>query len=142
MADEGRKRVTDQAATGTEKPFGASEQFALSAALIVQGGTAAHRYGATAMRLEALLSDLSRTPGIDGVFRSTPSDILFALRQTPAAPRSVEIVSTEPPGMDLDKLSRRAGASSALRAGGCPLQTSSCAWIRSTGPRRPGEALP
>jgi uncharacterized membrane protein YjjP (DUF1212 family) len=73
---------------------------------IVEVGLAAHRYGSTAGRLEGFLTDLSAKFGYEGAFRSTPSDIVFGLRETPASPQRLELISTPAPGVDLDKLAR------------------------------------
>ena len=69
-------------------------------------GVAAHKYGATTTRLESFLSSLSKRMGYQGVFKSTPSVIMFAMRETPDSFQQVEIVATDPPGIDLDKLAR------------------------------------
>ena len=73
---------------------------------IVKAGLAAHRYGSTAGRLESFLVGLSKKFGYEGVFRSTPSDIVFAVRETPGSPQRVELIATPTPGVDLDKLAR------------------------------------
>lgn len=80
--------------------------FAEAWKFIVKVGLAAHRYGSTAGRLEGFLKDLSAKFGYEGTFRSTPSDIVFALRETPASPQRLELISTPAPGVDLDKLAR------------------------------------
>jgi hypothetical protein len=67
--------------------------------LIVRMGVAAHRYGSTAIRLEAFLGLLSKRLGYPGVFRSTPSDIVFAVREGPESPRRVEVSGTPIPGL-------------------------------------------
>ena len=69
-------------------------------------GVAAHKYGSTSTRLEAFLDGLSKRFGYTGVFRSNPSEIIFALSKGGSNdPQRVEIIST-PPGLDLDKLAR------------------------------------
>ncbi len=73
---------------------------------IVKVGTAAHNYGSTATRLESFLAGLSKKLGYPGVFRSTPSDIVFAVREGPESPQRVEIIAMQAPGVDLDKLAR------------------------------------
>jgi len=84
---------------------------------IVQVGLAAHRYGSTAGRLEAFLKGLSRKLGYEGTFRSTPSEIVFALREGPGSPQRVEFISTQAPGVDLDKLARVGDLLNAFGAG-------------------------
>jgi len=59
---------------------------------IIQVGVAAHRYGSTATRLESFLVGLSKRLGYRGVFRSTPSDIVVALREGPESPQRVEVI--------------------------------------------------
>ena len=49
---------------------------------IVKVGLAAHRYGSTASRLEFFLLGLSNKFGYEGVFRSTPSEVVFGLRES------------------------------------------------------------
>jgi uncharacterized membrane protein YjjP (DUF1212 family) len=73
---------------------------------IVKVGLAAHRYGSTAGRLESLLVGLSKNFGYEGVFRSTPPDIVFAMRESPDLPQRIEFIATPSPGVDLDKLAR------------------------------------
>ena len=69
-------------------------------------GVAAHKYGSTSTRLETFLDGLSKRFGYTGVFRSNPSEIIFALSKGGSNdPQRVEIIST-PPGLDLDKLAR------------------------------------
>jgi uncharacterized membrane protein YjjP (DUF1212 family) len=41
-----------------------------------------------------------------GVFKATPVTITFALRETPDAQQRLEIITTAPPNIDLDKLAR------------------------------------
>jgi len=69
-------------------------------------GIAAHKYGSTATRLESFLVGLSKSFGYKGVFRSTPSDIVFALWENPDLPQRVEFVATSAPDVNLDKLAR------------------------------------
>lgn len=84
---------------------------------IIRVGVAAHRYGSTAIRLEAFLGFLSRRLGYPGVFRSNPSDIVFALREGPESPQRVEVIATPPPGVDLDKLARLVDLLNEVKAG-------------------------
>ena len=73
---------------------------------IIKVGLAAHRYGSTATRLESFLVGLSKSFGYQGVFRSTPSEIVFALREAPESPQRVEVIATPAPDVNLDKLAR------------------------------------
>jgi uncharacterized membrane protein YjjP (DUF1212 family) len=85
--------------------------------LIIRVGVAAHSYGSTAIRLEAFLAFLSKRFGHQGVFRSNPSEIVFALREGPGLPQRVEVVATPAPGVDLDKLARLGDMLKELKAG-------------------------
>lgn len=77
-----------------------------AARFIVRVGTALHSYGATAIRLESVLSELSRFFGMSGVFRSSPSEIIVALQEEAEAAQRVVIVPTATPDVQLDKLAR------------------------------------
>ena len=44
--------------------------------------------------------------GYQGVFKSTPVEIMFGLRETSDSPQRVEVMATPPPTIDLDKLAR------------------------------------
>jgi uncharacterized membrane protein YjjP (DUF1212 family) len=84
---------------------------------IVKVGLAAHRYGSTAGRLESFLEALSTKFGYEGAFRSTPSDIVFAVRESPDSHQRIEFIATPPPGVDLDKLARLGDLLNELEAG-------------------------
>lgn len=73
---------------------------------IIKVGLAAHKYGSTASRLESFLVGLSKSFGYQGVFRSNPSEIVFALREAPESPQRVEVIGTPAPDVNLDKLAR------------------------------------
>lgn len=92
---------------------------------IVKVGLAAHRYGSTAGRLESFLVGLSQKFGYEGVFKSTPSDIVFAVRESPDSPQRVELIATPPPGVDLDKLARLGELMQDMQAGTLSLADSS-----------------
>ncbi|GAB4517159.1 MAG: hypothetical protein Tsb0019_16830 [Roseibium sp.] len=92
--------MTGFSSDGNQVPYDEAVRF------IVRVGVAAHGYGATAIRLELVLSELTRFFGLEGVFRSSPSEIIFAFRETPGAAQRVEIVPTFPPDVQLDKLAR------------------------------------
>ena len=96
---------------GSKVSFEESWQF------IVKVGLTAHRYGSTPGRLETFLVDLSKKFGYQGVFRSTPSNIVFALRKSPDSPQHVEFIATPPPGVDLDKLARLGDLLNELKTG-------------------------
>ncbi len=74
--------------------------------LILKVGVAAHKYGSTSNRLESFLTSLANRMSYEGVFKATPVTITFALRETPDAQQRLEIITTAPPNIDLDKLAR------------------------------------
>ena len=84
---------------------------------IVKVGLAAHRYGSTAAHLESFLVGLSKEFGYVGAFRSTPSEIVFGLREKADSPQRLELVKTPAPGVDLDKLARLGDLLNELKAG-------------------------
>ncbi len=84
---------------------------------IVKVGLAAHRYGSTAGRLELFLVGLSKEFGYEGAFRSSPSEIVFGLREKADSPQRLELVKTPAPGVDLDKLARLGDLLNELKAG-------------------------
>ena len=96
---------------GSKVPFEDACRF------IIKVGTAAHHYGSTATRLESFLTGLSKKLGYPGVFRSAPSDIVFALRESPESPQRVEIIAMQAAGVDLDKLARVGDLLNELEAG-------------------------
>ena len=71
----------------------------------------------TAGRLEFFLLGLSNKFGYEGVFRSTPSEVVFGLREGPDSPQRLELVATPAPGVDLDKLARLGDLLNELKAG-------------------------
>ena len=71
----------------------------------------------TAGRLESFLLGLSNNFGYEGVFRSTPSEVVFGLREGPDSPQRLELVATPAPGVDLDKLARLGDLLNELKAG-------------------------
>jgi len=73
---------------------------------ILKVGVAAHQYGSTSTRVEYFLSGLADKLGYQGVFKSTPTEITFALRETPNAVQRIEIMPLPTPNTDLDKLAR------------------------------------
>ncbi len=84
---------------------------------ILKVGVAAHKYGSTSTRLESFLTSLSAKMGYQGVFKSTPVEIMFALRETPDSQQRVEVMAIPPPDIDLDKLARLGDVLSEIKAG-------------------------
>ena len=74
---------------------------------IVKLGTAAHGYGSNAARLELFLSRLTTALGFHGVFRSTPTEIVFAFQQDEAGPQRTHLVARPGTGLELNRLSGR-----------------------------------
>ncbi len=67
---------------------------------IIKVGTAAHRWFHRNPAGVVPRGPVERL-GYRGVFRSTPSDIVFALREGPESPQRVEVIATPAPGVDL-----------------------------------------
>lgn len=84
---------------------------------ILKVGVAAHKYGSTSTRLESFLTSLSAKMGYQGVFKSTPVEIMFALRETPDSQQRVEVMAIPPPDIDLDKLARLGDVLSEIKEG-------------------------
>jgi uncharacterized membrane protein YjjP (DUF1212 family) len=91
---------TIEALANSKVPFEDAWRF------IIKVGVAAHRYGSTATRLESFLVGLAKRFGYQGLFRSTPSEIVFALREGSDLPQRVEVIATPAPDVNLDKLAR------------------------------------
>ena len=92
--------------TETKFSKGSKVSFDDAWGFIKKVGIAAHKYGSTSARLESFLVHLSKSFGYRGVFRSNPSEIVFALRETPESPQRVEVIATSAPDVNLDKLAR------------------------------------
>ena len=73
---------------------------------IIKLGEAAHGYGSTAERLEVFLSRLTTAFGCRGVFRSTPTEIVFAFQEDDDHPQRTHLATLPGSGLDLDKLAR------------------------------------
>ena len=84
----GRGRAPAEFSEGSKVAFDDAWRF------IIKVGAAAHRYGSTATRLESFLAGLSKKLGYPGVFRSTPSDIVFALKVFPGKPIRFPVLAT------------------------------------------------
>lgn len=81
-----------------------SEQFAEANRFLIKLGKAAHAYGSTAARIEAFLSRLTRALGYRGVFRSTPTDIVFAFQEDEDQPQRIHLATMPGTGLELTKL--------------------------------------
>lgn len=56
---------------------------------IIKLGTAAHGYGSNATRLEWFLARLTTALGFQGIFRSTPNEIIFAFQAEADQPQRI-----------------------------------------------------
>lgn len=54
-----------------------NDNFEIACKFVIRLGTLVHRYGAQTARIESYLVRVIRALGFDGVFRSTPTGILF-----------------------------------------------------------------
>ncbi len=84
---------------------------------ILKVGVAAHQYGSTSTRVEYFLSGLADKLGYVGVFKSTPTEITFALRESPNSVQRIEIMALPAPNTDLDKLARLGDLLKEIEAG-------------------------
>ena len=71
---------------------------------IIKLGTMAHGYGPNAIRLESYLSRLTSALGYHGVFRSTPTEMVFTLSEKEGAWQRIHIATMPGTGLDLAKL--------------------------------------
>ncbi|MEN8757231.1 MAG: threonine/serine exporter family protein [Desulfobacterales bacterium] len=71
---------------------------------IIKLGTMAHGYGPNAVRLESYLSRLTSALGYHGVFRSTPTEMVFTLAKKQGAWQRHHIATIPGTGLDLAKL--------------------------------------
>ena len=71
---------------------------------IIKLGTMAHGYGPNAVRLESYLSRLTSALGYHGVFRSTPTEMVFTFAKKEGAPQRIHIATMPGTGLDLAKL--------------------------------------
>ncbi|RXP60929.1 hypothetical protein EC396_04550 [Lutibacter sp. HS1-25] len=84
---------------------------------LMKVGLAAHKYGSTSGRLEFLLKSLAKDFGYNGKFKSTPVEIRFGLLKASEIQMREEIVATQPPSIDLDKLARLGDVLNEIKAG-------------------------
>ena len=71
---------------------------------IIKLGTMAHGYGPNAIRLESYLSRLTLALGYHGVFRSTPTEMVFTLSKKQGAWQRHHIATMPGTGLDLANL--------------------------------------
>lgn len=84
---------------------------------IIRLGTAAHGYGSNAARLEMFLSRLTTALGFHGVFRSTPTEIVFAFQEDEDQPQRTHLVALPGTGLELNRLARVGELIDAVEAG-------------------------
>lgn len=113
----GERQVMDRGYDSGEPHERSKVPFEDAWRLILKVGVAAHGYGSTAIRLESFLVGLSKRLGYQGVFRSTPSDMVFALREGPESPQRIEVIATPAPNIQLDKLARLGDLLEEIEAG-------------------------
>ena len=89
----------------------------MPAHFIIKLGEAAHGYGSNAGRLEVYLSRLTAALGFQGVFRSTPTEIVFAFRENENQAQRMHLSAMPGTGLDLAKLARVGELVDAVAAG-------------------------
>ena len=82
------------------------ENFEIACRFVIRLGTLAHRYGTQARRLESYLLRVIRTLGYNGIFRSTPTEILFTFIKKDELWHKTHIVYMPGTGIDLAKLAK------------------------------------
>jgi uncharacterized membrane protein YjjP (DUF1212 family) len=103
---------------------------------IIKLGLAAHSYGANAMQLEGVLARLSAALGLQGSFRSTPTDIVFAFREHDGPWQRLNLVTKPNTGSDLDKLAETGAVADAVATRAIPV-TEGTARLDQIANRRP-----
>lgn len=81
-----------------------NENFVTACEFIIKLGEAAHSYGSNAGRLEVYLSRLTTAFGFQGVFRSTPTEIVYAFQESENQAQRVHLSAMPGTGLDLAKL--------------------------------------
>ena len=71
---------------------------------LIKLGEAAHAYGSTAARLEVYLTRMSAAFGLGGVFKSTPTDIVFAFQEEGAHWQRIHVERMPGTGLELNRL--------------------------------------
>ena len=85
--------------------------------LMIEVAKAAHAYGSTTGRIESFLSRLSAALGIEGTFRSTPTEIYFAFKQKDDLWQRTHLEDVSPPGQELNRLAALGELVTAVEAG-------------------------
>ena len=73
---------------------------------IIKLGALAHSYGPNAIRLESFLSRVTTSLGYYGVFRSSPTEIYFAISRERDSPQRTHLAIMSGTGLDLARLAR------------------------------------
>jgi uncharacterized membrane protein YjjP (DUF1212 family) len=84
---------------------------------IIKLGTVAHGYGPNATRLESYLSRVTTALGYRGVFRSTPTEIVFAFSQEGEPWQRTHLAAMTGTGLDLTRLAKVGELVDALESG-------------------------
>ena len=92
---------------------------------IIKLGKAAHGYGSTATRLEAFLSRLTKSLGYEGVFRSRPTEIVFAIREDESKLQQIHVAAMPGTGLELNRLAAVGELVDSIESGEIPLADAS-----------------
>jgi len=84
---------------------------------MVEVGKAAHSYGSSATRIETYLSRLAATLGYQGMFRATPTELLYGFRIDSHSQQQVGLVDLPPGGWNLNRVAALGELTSQVEAG-------------------------
>lgn len=84
---------------------------------LIKLGEAAHGYGSTAARLEAYLTRMTAVFGLGGVFRSTPTDVVFAFQEEGDHWQRIHVEKLPGTGLELNRLAKVGELVDAVEAG-------------------------
>ncbi len=73
---------------------------------IIKLGTSVHGYGPNALRLESFLSRLATSLGYSGAFRSTPTEIYFAISKKGSSWQRTHLATMDGTGLELARLAK------------------------------------
>lgn len=77
-----------------------------ASALIIRVGVIAHGYGSSTVQLETYLSRLLAALGYQGVIRTGPTELLFAIQEEGSPWQRLHLAERQGGSLDLDKLAR------------------------------------
>jgi len=81
-----------------------TSDFEAACQFVIKLGKTAHGYGSTAARLEAYLSRVTTALGYRGVFRSAPTELVFAFQGEDARWQRIHLATLPGTGLDLTRL--------------------------------------